>query len=346
MTRFDSMRRITRIGVLHAAAVVRPALATLVAGVAIGAAAPAVAAPPAVDFVNASTATRCAEEDNVYVKLQAPDIGSFRIVAEHPPYIASVTQDSTAPDFTDCDMSGDPSFAFTPRTVVLHEDARIRLVGHTYATFWRPGRVDFRVGDRNEPGLHLVQLLRRGPVRDIEILVVYPSDGYWRPKPLPPPQLPDSAYGSSFLVGPVEEKGRPFVALRSIAFEPASLTFRLEFDNGSRGVLAVAEDTPERIELAVSLDPPVPAGQPFAALRSMFVTTTQADVAQASWTAGAGVDGSAPIMDFRSVRAASARFGRIEPSRHNLSAPDVGFRAFTTAPAGDPAPARAPPVGR
>jgi len=346
MFRFDPLRRITEAGIPPAVPRFRRAMAGLALAALAGTALPGAAEPLAVDFVNASVVTRCAEEDNVYVKLEAPAIGAFRIVAEHPPYIASVTQDSTAPDFTDCDMSGDPSFAFTPRTVVLHEDAQIRLVGHAYATFWRPGRVDFRVGDRNEPGLHLVQLLRRGPVRDVEILVVYPSDGYWRPKPLPPAQLPDSAYGSSFLVGPVEESGRPFVAIRSIAFEPASLTFRMVFDDGSRGALAVVESTPERIELAVSLEPPVPAGQPFAALRSMFVTTEQADVARASWTAGATGSGAAPIMDFRSVRAPSARFGRIEPSRHNLSAPDVVFRAFTAAPAGDPAPVGATPAGR
>jgi hypothetical protein len=307
-------------------------------------AASVVAETVAVDFINASTPTRCAEEDNVYVKLQAPGIRAFRIAAEHPPYIASVTQDSTAPDFTDCDMSGDPRFVFTPRTVTLHEDAHIRLVGHTYPTFWRGERVDFQVGDRHEPGLHLVQLLRRGPLRDIEILVVYPSDGYWRPKPLPPPQLPDSAYGSSFLIGPIEHSTRPYVAIRSIAFEPASLTFRLAFANGSTGVLAVSEATPERTELAVSLDPPVPIGQPFAALRSMYVEQTQADVSLASWEAngsdaGAGAGaGAAPIMNFRAARAPAARFGRVEPSRHNLSAPDIRFRAFMATP--EPSPVR------
>ena len=115
------------------------------------------------DFVNASRATRCAEEDNVYVKLLGSGVTSFRISAEHPPYIAAVSNDSTAPDFTHCDMSQDPSFRFAPRTVILYEDAEIRLVGHSFSTFWRPDVVDFRVGEKNEPGLHLVQLLKRGP---------------------------------------------------------------------------------------------------------------------------------------------------------------------------------------
>ena len=72
------------------------------------------AEPVAVDVVNASRATRCAEEDNVYVQFLAPGISSFRISAEHPQYIASIRKDSTAPDFTACDMTGDPSYPFGP----------------------------------------------------------------------------------------------------------------------------------------------------------------------------------------------------------------------------------------
>jgi hypothetical protein len=65
-------------------------------------------------------------------------------------YLACQT-DSTAPDFTACDMSQRPAaFPFAPRTVVLHEDADIRLVGHTFPSFWRPEVVDFEVGGRTE----------------------------------------------------------------------------------------------------------------------------------------------------------------------------------------------------
>jgi hypothetical protein len=289
---------------------------------------PCFAAPVAVEFVNASRATRCAEEDNVYVKVQAADIASFRIKAEHPPYIAAIRKDSTAPDFTACDFSGDPSFPFKPRKVVLYEDAAIRLVGHTFVGFWRPDIVDFYVGGRNERGLHLVQLIKRGPRGEVEILVVYPADGYWRVKPLPPKTLSDTAYGSSFLFGPVEEDTRPYVAIRSISFEPATLTFRLSFRGGASGVLTVAETTPATTKLAVSLDPPVATGQPFAALRSMFVTPAQADVAVAAWP---GEKRVAPILEFSRVNAPSARFGRIKQSRHNLSAPDLIFDEFATA---------------
>ncbi|MDB6060268.1 MAG: hypothetical protein JWM78_371 [Verrucomicrobiaceae bacterium] len=282
-----------------------------------------------VDFVNASKATRCAEEDNVYVKLFGDGIKSFHIRAEHPVYIGSIAADSTAPDFTHCDMSHDASFPFTPRTVTLYEDANIRLVGHTYATFWRPDVVDFRVGARSEPGLHLVQLLRRRAQGDVEMLVVYPADGYWRAKPLPPAGLPDTAYGSSFLFGPIEEGIRPFVAIRRITFEPSTLTFRLEFKNEARGILAVSSATSVGLDLSVAIEPALAADRPFAALRSMFVGPEQADVAVANWPEQSANRRSS-ILEFSGARAPLARFERVLPSHHNLSAPDVIFDQFAT----------------
>jgi hypothetical protein len=302
---------------------------------AAGCTVPRPAVPPAagstsaeVRFTDESKPTRCAEEDNVHVALHGDRIAAFRIVGEHPPYIGGVTTDSTAPDFTDCDMSGDPVFRFTPRTVVLHEDATHRLVGHAFGTFWRPEQVTVRVGGREERGLHLLQLIRRGTARDVEMLVVYPSDGYWRLKPLPPAHLPDTAYGSSFLVGPVTFDGRPYVPLRSIDIDPVALSFALVFGDGTRGMLSVASVSPARIELAVTLDPPVAAGRSFAALRSMYVTPANADVSRATFPARGAAGRDVPILGFGSVVAPSARFGRVERSMHNLSAPDVVFEGF------------------
>ena len=294
--------------------------------------------PVQADFINASRPTLCAEEDNVYVKVAGNGVAAFRIVAEHPAYIASVLVDSTAPDFTSCDMSNDPVHAFEPRTVTLYEDERTRLVGHAFPTFWRPESVDFRVGDRVERGLHLVQLLRRavpgpdGTVHDVEILVLYPSDGYWRPKPLPPSTLPDSAYGSSFLFGPIEEDGRPYVALREVAYDPAAQVFTLVFRDGSRGRVGIVDVSRQRLALSLTLDAPLAPGRAFAALRSMFVTPAQADVSIASWTAAAaGARSTAPVLAFEGIRAPAARFGRTEPSQHNLSAPDLVFDGFAAA---------------
>ena len=71
-----------------------------------------------------------------------------------------------------------------------------------------------RVGNRVETGFHLLQLWTRYQERAEEVLVLYPADGYWRARPLPPQNLRWSAYGSSFLIGPVETAGRPFVDIQ------------------------------------------------------------------------------------------------------------------------------------
>ena len=76
--------------------------------------------------------------------------------------------------------------------------------------------------------------------------------------------------------------------------------------------------------LDVGLSAPVAADRPFAALRSMFVTEGNADVAQVGWR---GKDSPAwtqmPVMYFKSASAAELWAGRTVPSRHNTSAPDM-----------------------
>lgn len=74
-------------------------------------------------------------------------------------------------------------------------------------------------------------------------------------------------------------------------------------------------------------------GRPFAALRSMLVTPTMADVANASWRPAEGVSWrSAGILELTIEKAAEVRFGRTEISRHNTSAPDLAFGAFSRQP--------------
>src|SRR5215471_3982995 len=84
------------------------------------------AAGEAVLVENASRSTRCAEEDNVYVKFVARGIRRLTIEATHPAYLAAMGEDRMAPDFADCDMRHDPSFPATPKDVVLFEDADYR----------------------------------------------------------------------------------------------------------------------------------------------------------------------------------------------------------------------------
>jgi hypothetical protein len=138
-----------------------------------------------------------------------------------------------------------------------------------------------------------------------------------------------TAYGSSFLVGPVEEQGRPLVDLKDVAFDPASRTFSLSFARGGSATLRLDTLDEERIGLEVTLQPPVGQDQPFAALRSMHVSEANSDVAHVAWRAEANpLWQDAQIMSFQRARAVELWTGRRVPSRHNTSAPDFTFRDF------------------
>jgi hypothetical protein len=283
----------------------------------------------AVDVINASEPTLCAEKDNVYVKLVSAATRRFTVEAVHPAYMGTIVVDRYAPDFRNCDMSGDPVHKFEPRRVTLYETDQWQLIGHTFPSFWRPNRVPVRVGDRVESNLHLLQLWTRFQERAEEVLVLYPADGYWRARPLPPAHLRWSAYGSSFLIGPVETEGRPLVDIRDITFDPATRSFRLTFARGGAATLRVQELDQERIALDVALDPAVSGERPFAALRSMFVTEVNADVAHLGWRPkGSNAWHQVPVMAFGRTEAVEVWAGRTIPSRHNLSAPDMVFREF------------------
>jgi hypothetical protein len=282
----------------------------------------------AVDVVNASEPTQCAEKDNVYLKLQSGDAKRFTVEAAHPAYVGTIAKDNWAPDFSNCDMSSDPAFKFEKRRLTIYETEEWQLVGLTFPSFWRPNQIPVRVGNRVETGFHLLQLWTRYQERAEEVLVLYPADGYWRARPLPPQNLRWSAYGSSFMIGPVETSGRPFVDIKDVAFDPERRTFTLNFARGGSATLRLDKLDQDRIVLDVGLGAPVAAG-PFAALRSMYVTEGNSDVAQVRWR---GKDKPAwtqmPVMDFKNASASELWAGRTMPSRHNTSAPDMVFRHF------------------
>lgn len=283
-----------------------------------------------VEIINDSTPTRCAEEDNVYLKLQAEQVRRFRIEARHPAYVGTIVADRWAPDFTNCTMAGGADYKFERRRQTLYETEDWQLVGLTFPNFWRPNSVPVRVGQRTESGFHLLQLWTRFQERAEEVLVLYPADGYWRARPLAPQTLRASAYGSSFLVGPVEVQGRPLVDIREVTFDPATRTFSLAFARGGGATLRLDTLDQERIDLDVTIEPPVGATQPFAALRSMYVTETNSDVAQVAWREeGSALWLDAPVMSFKRARAVEFWAGRRVPSRHNTSAPDFTLRGFS-----------------
>ena len=190
-----------------------------------------------------------------------------------------------------------------------------------------------RVGNRVETGFHLLQLWTRYQERAEEVLVLYPADGYWRARPLPPQNLRWSAYGSSFLIGPVEIDGRPFVDIKDVAFDPATRTFTLELRARRQRHAAPRQARPGAHRARRDArSQPVAADRPFAALRSMFVTEGNADVAHVGWRGKGGQAWTqTPVMDFKRASAAELWAGRTVPSRHNTSAPDMIFRNFSAA---------------
>ncbi|HKA71818.1 MAG TPA: hypothetical protein VKE26_08430 [Xanthobacteraceae bacterium] len=285
----------------------------------------------AVEVVNASEPTLCAEKDNVHLKLGSPDVRRFTIEAVHPAYMGTIVVDRYAPDFRNCDMSNDPVHKAEPRRITLYETNEWQLVGLAFPSYWRAAKVPVRVGERVETGLHLLQLWTRFQERAEEVLVLYPPDGYWRARPLPPAHLRWSAYGSSFLVGPEDMAGRPLVDIKDIAFDPATRTFHLAFVRGGSASLRLQSLDQDHIALDVTFDSAI-SGAPFAALRSMFVTEVNADVARVGWrTKGAQAWQQAPVMTFARADAVELWAGRALPSRHNLSAPDMVFRDFRAA---------------
>jgi hypothetical protein len=190
-----------------------------------------------------------------------------------------------------------------------------------------------RVGNTVERGFHMVQLWMLHRERAEEIMVFYPPDGYWRARPLPFEDMRWTAYGSSFLVGPVEVQKRPLVRLKEIAFDPQTRTFKLQFMRGGHASLTLKAIDQKHISLDVALSQDVPRGTPFASLRSMYVTETNSDVARLAWRHLNGKRWhEASVMDLKQTALNHLWAGRRIPSQHNLSAPDFVFRNFESAP--------------
>lgn len=285
----------------------------------------------AVEATNASEPVLCAEKDNVTINLQSSDVRRFRIEAAHPAYIGTLQRDSFEADWTACDIPGNPQSpaAAPPRRKTLYEDIEMWVVGLTFPTFWRPATATVRIGDHVETGLHLLQVWMLRPMGGEEVLVLYPQDGYWRLRPLAPAGMAPTAFGSSFLVGPVEIDQRPIVRINEVAFDPKDRRFTLKFDRGGSASLTMTKTDQNRNILDVTFDRPI-NGHPFATLRSMFVTDFNNDVGRiAVREKDAKGWREERIMSFKRATATDIWAGRIAPSRHNTSSPDMVFSAFS-----------------
>jgi hypothetical protein len=288
----------------------------------------------AVDVKNESEPVLCAEKDNVAISFANKDVRAFRIEAAHPVYLSSAMRNNLEADWTACDMSADPNYkpAAEPRKITLYEDPSVWVIGYTFPTFWRPATAKVRIGERVDSNIHMLQFWVHGADDAEEVLVLYPQDGYWRPRPMTPDNMRTTAYGSSFLIGPVEYSERPFVNIDEVSIDPKGRTFTLKFAKGGSATLKIASVDTNRIALDVSFDKGI-SGAPFAMLRSMYVTEFNNDAARiAVREQGAKGWREDNIMKFDHARATDVWVGRLTPSQHNTTSPDLVFNSFSDGP--------------
>jgi hypothetical protein len=285
----------------------------------------------AVSVVNKSTPELCAERDNVELDFVSPAVRHMKVQATHPSYIGMINTDRWAPDFSACDIPhGEGAL---PRKT-FYESPTLWLTGLTDPAFWRPANVPIRIGDHVKPGFNYIQLWMLFRERAEEVLVMYPSDGNWRIRPLPFGDMRWTAYGSSFQIGPLEMQdspagARPIVAIKDIAFDPAKKAFTLNFVRGGSATVTINQVDQDHIALDVDYSGAMPENLPFAALRSMYTSESNSDVARVSWREKDGKGwGESPVMTFPGALVTELWAGRQTPSRHNLSAPDMVFSHF------------------
>jgi hypothetical protein len=287
-----------------------------------------------VDVQNESEPVLCAEKDNVAVAFTNKNVRSFRIEAAHPVYLSSAMHATIEPDWTACDMSADPVFAAPepPKKITLVGQPDVWLVGYTYPSFWRPATATVRVGDKSYANIHMLQVWVLKDGRADEVLVLYPQDGYWRLRPMTPPNMDTTAYGSSFLIGPIENEGRPLVKIKEAVFDPEKLQFALTFEKGGSATVKIASVDTNRLALDVAFDKGI-SGSPFAMLRSMYVTEFNNDTARIA-VREQGEKGwrEDNVMKFDHARATDIWIGRLTPSQHNTTSPDIVFNSFSDGP--------------
>ncbi len=303
----------------------------------------------AVEVRNESEPVLCAEKDNVSLSFTNPAVRSFRIEAAHPVYLSVGMRDNFEADWTACDIAGDPAYKAPspPRKQTLVDGDDLWIIGYTFGAFWRPSTAVVRIGDRVFRDIHMLQVWVLRTDGSEEVLVLYPQDGYWRPRPMSPKGFRNTAYGSSFLVGPVEFDGRPLVRIREVVFNAATRSFSLSFEKGGSAKVQLHTISPDKLALDVVFDQPV-EGAPFAMLRSMYVTEFNNDVARvAVRERGAKGWREENIMRFSGAVATDIWAGRLSPSQHNTTSPDLVFNSFSDTetpkrPKSDPPPTLKP----
>jgi hypothetical protein len=168
-----------------------------------------------------------------------------------------------------------------------------------------------------------------------EFLALY-MDGNLRFIPHPPVGRPSVCYGSSVLVGPATPGSRPFAEISSARYVSTSRTLVVSYAAGGSATLDVSEVDRTRARVAVHVAYPT-GEQPFATVRSMYVTDGNADVDHIRFLDIDGNEQTQPILGFTEAVGRDWLFRRATRSVHNTSAPDLSIRALSSACDGDTA---------
>jgi hypothetical protein len=270
---------------------------------------------------NCSTATLCAEQDNVNVALTG-SVRSFVVEATHPTY--QVGTDDCTPNFRDCPDPSAPMYPFAPHVYKLFDDGETVIEAVREASWWRPRGMSARVdaGDA-ESDIHYVCVSRKvlGANEWPQFMVLY-MDGNMRLIPHPPVGRTRVCFGSSVIIGPAAVADRPIAEIASVRYLSSSKTMEITYREGGSARLALQDVSRQRARVVVTVNYPTDA-EPFATFRSMFVENGNADVDHVRWTEPEGTQHDAPIAEFRGGEGTTWLFHRTTRSRHNTSAPDI-----------------------
>lgn len=297
----------------------------------------AAAAPVGVIVRNQSVAPSCNGPENVALTLVSPAVRRFRVEARHPAYVHAMVADRAVPPYLGCPPQPAPAGeakaepAPAARRTTLYETPELTVVGYALPDDRRRATVPFRVGEAATPGLDKVELWLKPGDRGATVIELFLADGAWRIRPLPPQPLGSTAFSASVLIGPVAQEERLLVKLKEVGFAPQARAFTLRFADGGSARVRLAGLDADAIALEAEFSNAVTA--PFAALRAMYATESEADITRVAWRAGAGQPfGEAPVMTFTDASAVTLLWaGRLSPARPALSAPELVFTGFTGA---------------
>lgn len=275
--------------------------------------APAVVRMPPYWADNDSTATQCAEVDNINVPLYAYQLISFRVTATHPQYDVGI--DSCAPDFANC---GRGAVGADDTCHQLLNNGTDIAEGCTVADWWRPYMMRVTLG-ATSGNYNYIRLYRKILNENSwpQYLVLY-EDGNLRLKPQPPPGVADTCFGSSVVIGPARPSDRPYADIAEVRIDFAADALDVTFRDGGSARINLAIDRAQAVA-KVDVHYPIGPSRPFAIFRSMYVADGNADIDHVR-----APGRTLPILgDWLDLEGPWWFFYRAERSSHNTSAPDI-----------------------